>query len=168
VGWVTYHNISFGGAEPPPVRQLVLTIPPTHSPNTKVPWIHCVGLLPPTAVLAAYDETDALLFLSAAESYGLPLVEAMWIGLPIVCPDLPYARALCGNEAIYFESDDINSLHRSLSELHARLARGWWPDWSSRLSAIPSDWSEVAEQMLRILFRDGQEATAASETGKPE
>ena len=35
---------------------------------------------------------DALLFLSTDESYGFPLIEAMFVGLPIICPDLPYAR----------------------------------------------------------------------------
>jgi len=150
-----------------PVTQLILTIPPAANPNAKVPWIHCVGLLPPAAVVAAYSEADALLFLSIAESYGLPLVEAMWIGLPVVCPDLPYARALCGSEAIYFDPDDINSLHKALTELHERLGRGWWPDWTDHLTAIPPDWNAVAKVMLEILFRGSGDATLAREERAP-
>lgn len=151
-----------------PVTQLTLTIPPASSPNATVPWIHCVGLLPPAAVVAVYSKADALLFLSIAESYGLPLVEAMWIGLPVVCPDLPYARALCGSEAIYFNPDRIDSLHAALTELRARLGRGWWPDWADRLNAIPRDWDAVAEAMLKILFRSGgEDAATASEVGAP-
>ena len=30
-----------------------------------------------------------LCYLSKEESFGFPLIEAMYLGLPIVCPDLP-------------------------------------------------------------------------------
>ena len=140
-----------------PVERLTLTVPVSANPNPAVPWIRCVGPLEPQAVLDAYREADGLLFLSNAESYGLPLVEAMWAGLPIVCPDLPYARSMCGPQALYFEADDIDSLRRALDELRARLRHGWWPDWSDRLATIPPHWDSVAQAMLRILF----DATAA-------
>ena len=73
----------------------------------------------------------------------------MWIGLPIICPDLPYARALCGEQAIYFEPHNVNSLHAAIEELNKRRNLGWWPDWSSILDKIPRDWQEVADAMLQ-------------------
>jgi glycosyltransferase involved in cell wall biosynthesis len=108
-------------------------------------------------MVQAYSETDALVYLSAAESYGLPLVEAMHVGLPIVAPDLPYARAVCGGEAIYFAADRIGSLRQALELLQRRLADGWWPDWSDRLAHIPSSWSAVAHAFVR----SAKTATAA-------
>jgi hypothetical protein len=135
-----------------PIERLVLTIPPAMHPAPQTTCVRCVGLLAPRDVLAAYAEADALLFLSIAESYGLPLLEAMWIGLPIVCPDLPYARTLCGDQAFYFDATDTGSLLYALQALHARLSAGWWPDWSERLSRIPPDWDAVAAAMLRVLF----------------
>jgi glycosyltransferase involved in cell wall biosynthesis len=135
-----------------PVERLALTVPPDANPAPQLRWIHCVGALAPDAMLAAYRDADALLFLSNAESYGLPLVEAMWVGLPIVCPDLPYARSLCGDEALYFRADDPHALHAAVNALHARLAGGWWPDWSGRLDAIPDSWNAVANAMVDILF----------------
>jgi glycosyltransferase involved in cell wall biosynthesis len=101
-------------------------------------------------MLNLYRDVDGLLFLSKAESYGFPLVEAMWIGLPIICPDLPYARTLCGNEAIYFDPKDVESLQRSVLDLRSRLTNGWWPDWSEQLRSIPKNWEEVAIKMARI------------------
>jgi hypothetical protein len=135
-----------------PLNKLTLTISPAMHPNPRVRWIECVGLLPADEVIKAYRDTDALLFLSVAESYGLPLVEAMWIGLPIICPDLPYARELCGEGAIYFDPDHIQTLQAAVAELRARLSQGWWPDWSSRLASMPGDWKEVAQAMLQVLF----------------
>ena len=74
----------------------------------------------------------------------------MWIGLPIICPDLPYARALCGEHAIYFDPNDAASLKSAVVALIKRRDSGWWPDWSTNLEKIPRDWDEVADAMLRL------------------
>ncbi|MEC5159793.1 MULTISPECIES: glycosyltransferase [unclassified Janthinobacterium] len=133
-----------------PVAEVVLTIPQSLHPNPALSWLRCVDRLEPDQVIAAYGACDALLFMSLTESFGFPLVEAMWIGLPVVCPDLPYARAQCGDQALYFDVADAASLGRALAELHSRLADGWWPDWSERLRTIPRDWAEVGEAMLSL------------------
>ena len=144
-----------------PVESLLLTVAPEANPNAGLDWIRCVGVLSPEAMLAAYADVDALLFLSIAESYGFPLVEAMWIGLPIVCPDLPYARSLCGDQALYFDPTCIQSLQRALADLQQRLLAGWWPDWSARRIGLPRDWDAVAAAMLVTVFAPTGEAAAA-------
>jgi glycosyltransferase involved in cell wall biosynthesis len=133
-----------------PVAEIALTIPADKNPNPAVPWIKCVDQLDSAAMIAYYQRVDGLLFLSRAESLGFPLVEAMWVGLPIVCPDLPYARALCGDGAIYFDPNSVGSLHEAVSELRDRLDAGWWPDWSEKLAARPRSWDEVASTMLEL------------------
>ena len=67
-----------------PVSELLLTIPESLNSNPAVSWLHCVDRLAPDNVIKAYQTADALLFLSLSESFGFPLVEAMWIGLPII------------------------------------------------------------------------------------
>jgi hypothetical protein len=143
---------SISGAEAAdwPVRRLLLTIPPSQSPNPAVEWIDCVGVLDPRGMLGAYASSDGLLYLSRTESYGLPLVEAMHVGLPVVCPDLAYARTLCGETAIYFDPDRAESLRAAVTELSARLRSGWWPDWSDRLDRLPKTWSEVANAFVAV------------------
>lgn len=133
------------------VDKLVLTVAPSANPNPGLRFLRCVGRLSSAEVIAAYAQSDALLFLSQSESYGFPLVEAMTIGLPIVCPDLPYARDLCGPGAIYFSPDDADSLKAALAELQGRLRAGWWPHWTAQLQVIPQNWDIVAEQMADLL-----------------
>jgi glycosyltransferase involved in cell wall biosynthesis len=101
-------------------------------------------------MIDAYSKIDAVLFLSKTESYGFPLVEAMFVGLPIVCPDLPYAHTLCGDQAIYFDPDQPDSLREALFRLHSFLEEGWWPDWRERMSRIPKDWQTVARRFLEV------------------
>ena len=144
-------NIPAAEAEKWPIERLRLTIPKAAHPNPDLPWIECVGTLSPEGMLKAYSATDGLVFLSEAESYGLPLVEAIHIGLPIIAPDLPYARALCGAEAIYFNPTNVESLKQAVDELARRLSENWWPDWSEARARLPGEWQAVATAFLRAM-----------------
>ncbi len=143
-------QISPGSADRWPVKNFTLTIPPNQTPAPAIAWVKCRGFLSPSQMIETYDQTDGLIFLSTDESFGFPLIEAMFVGIPIVCPDLPYARSLCGNEAIYFDPGSIDSLEVAVNELHRRLSRGWWPDWSRQVDPLPRDWETVARLMLDI------------------
>ncbi len=133
-----------------PVEELILTLSKTIHPAPQLSWVQCVGHLSPEQMIEAYSKVDALLFLSKEESYGFPLLEAMFIGLPIVCPDLPYAHALCGENAIYFDPDSSESLLGALRRLETRFQQSWWPNWEDRLMKIPKDWETVARRMLSV------------------
>jgi len=136
-----------------PIETLKITLSIDSHPAPEVSWIKCVGFLSALEMIQAYGEADGLLFLSTDESYGFPLVEAMFMGLPIICPDLPYAHALCSDGAIYFDPLSIESLRMAIVTLHARLSAGWWPDWSAALNAIPKDWDVVADAMIDVACR---------------
>jgi glycosyltransferase involved in cell wall biosynthesis len=138
-----------------PVERLTLTLAPDRSPAPAVSWVECSGFLQPARMIDLYRHTDALLFMSTDESYGFPLIEAMFVGLPIVCPDLPYARTLCGDGAIYFDPRSIDALKAAVSTLQSRLRGGWWPDWTLQLASIPRDWESVARAMLDIALGKG-------------
>jgi hypothetical protein len=148
-----FNSVTTEDARTWPVGRLTLTIPSNRNPNPSLTWLECVDVLPPDGVLALYVVADALVYLSLAESYGFPLVEAMWVGIPIVCADRPYARALCGGEAIYFDPENAQSLKEAISELRARLDAGWWPSWADRLKLVPSSWDEVASSIAEIALR---------------
>jgi len=134
------------------IDKLILTVPPSKL-TAEVRTVQAVGRLLSEDMRKQYALADALVFPSLAESYGLPLIEAMWLGLPILCADLPYARDLCGEEAIYFSPHDPVSLARAVTELSERLVRGWWPDWQSRIQQLPTSWDEVAKRMCIIVHR---------------
>jgi glycosyltransferase involved in cell wall biosynthesis len=134
------------------VASLTVTIAARHSPLRDVPWVIHAGTVPPQQMVKLYSDADAVLFVSDAESYGFPLIEAMWLGLPLVCPDLPYARTLCGEQAIYFERGNPESLAKAISVLKDRLISGWRPDWGAQLAVLPADWDHVAREMVALLL----------------
>lgn len=115
------------------------------------------GRLSQRRCLEVYVESDALFFPSLLESYGLPLVEAMSLGMPVICSDLPYARWVCEDEAVYFDPNLADSALNAICEVRERLSAGWRPDWEKAMSKFPSSWNDVASELLRL--RDSYHVT---------
>lgn len=75
--------------------------------------IENLGILPHTQVLAAYRQAGALIFPSYAESFGIPLLEAVDAGLPILAPELDYVRDVC-EPTITFDPQSERSIARAV------------------------------------------------------
>lgn len=57
-----------------------------------------LGHLPHDQLLLQYCQSQALVFPSISESFGLPLIEARQVGLPIVASELDFVRDVCEPE----------------------------------------------------------------------
>lgn len=57
--------------------------------------VHNLGTMDRDSVFALYARSKALIFPSTAESFGLPLVEAAHVGLPVLAPEADYVRDVC-------------------------------------------------------------------------
>jgi mannosylglucosylglycerate synthase len=71
----------------------------------------------PDAVIADFYRLADLLFMpSREEGFGIPMLEAGLLGLPIFCADIAPLREIAGNLATYFSPDiDPSALARSLA-----------------------------------------------------
>lgn len=75
--------------------------------------IHNLGHLPREQVLELYAQARALIFPSTSESFGLPLVEAQHLGLPILAPERDYVRDVCVPTQT-FDPDSPTSIARAV------------------------------------------------------
>jgi len=75
-------NPHFGG----PVEKRV------HAVALRRPGLRYHGSLPDSDVAALAEQCVAAVFPSQAEGNGLPVIEALWGGLPCVCSDIPALR----------------------------------------------------------------------------
>jgi glycosyltransferase involved in cell wall biosynthesis len=71
-----------------------------------------------TAELAAvYRRAALVLQTSEAEGFGLPVVEALACGVPVVASDLPVLREVGGEAAVFCPVGDVEGWRRTLARL---------------------------------------------------
>lgn len=75
--------------------------------------VHNLGQMPHEQVIELYRRTRALIFPSLGESFGLPLIEAQQLGVPIVASELDYVRDVC-EPAQTFDPRSAQSIARAV------------------------------------------------------
>ena len=69
-------------------------------------YIISVGNIENSKINQILKKSDVFIFPSSAESFGMPLIEAMNAGVPILASDLEFAHNVCEDAAIYFKYDN--------------------------------------------------------------
>lgn len=102
------------------------------------------GAVPDEDLAAIYSGARALVFPSADEGFGLPAIEALACGTPVVACELPALREVVGERATFVGADDLAGLV-SAGERAARPAPEP-PPWTWQ-DAASATW-EVYERAL--------------------
>ncbi len=91
----------------------------------------------------------ALVSLSRAEGYGLPLVEAMALGTPVIASDIPIFREVGGDAASYVDPDSAAEFSAAAQKLRDA---DHWQDVSRRSVARAAEfsWDESARQLIEV------------------
>jgi len=66
---------------------------------------------------ALYSNASAFVMPSHYEGFGMPLLEAMQYGIPVVCSDIGVFHEVAGPAAAYFDKDDTNSIASVLKDV---------------------------------------------------
>jgi glycosyltransferase involved in cell wall biosynthesis len=86
------------------------------------------GLVDDATLAELYAGARAFCLPSRQEGFGIPLVEAMQRGVPIVASDLPAVREVAGDAGVLVPAGDVTAFARAMESvcaddsLHARLA----------------------------------------------
>lgn len=134
--------------------EFVLTIAPSDGPGARrllrnirtrglAGVIRNIGPQSLEGLKALHESCDCALSLSRLESSSGSFVDAMRFGLPIIAPDMDFARASCGEAAVY--------------------ARDWRPEsFMEALNAVRRD-----REMANRLIEHGRERLRQMEASRP-
>jgi glycosyltransferase involved in cell wall biosynthesis len=84
--------------------------------------------LSPAEVVREYRDSDLLLFASTYEGFGLPVVEAQAIGLPVITSNMAPMTEVAGDAALFVDPYDEKEIRAALEEMMGS------PDLPRRLS----------------------------------
>jgi glycosyltransferase involved in cell wall biosynthesis len=128
---------------------------------------------------ALYANATALVFPSSYEGFGLPPLEAMALGCPVVCSRAASLPEVCGDAALYFDPQDDRALadamvrvthHESVREglVHRgrqRLELYSWRKAAEAYWSAMADWLGTARVNERTSLRARPTASAAANVG---
>jgi glycosyltransferase involved in cell wall biosynthesis len=99
-----------------------------------------------SSIAALLKGSQGLLFPSHAEGFGLPLVEAAALGVPILCNDLEVIREILGDIPVYAKVSDSYLWKDKVNELASAD-----PQSRERGHFIPSNWSDHFKVVLNLI-----------------
>lgn len=102
--------------------------------------VHNLGQMPHEQVIGLYRRTRALIFPSLGESFGLPLIEAQQLGVPIVASELDYVRDVC-EPAQTFDPRSAQSIARAVKRFLQQ------PELPLHLHSPAEFWTLLTEKM---------------------
>lgn len=127
-------------------------------------WLLTYGYLDNAHVATLYRRALYVVLPSIYEGFGLPAVEAMSAGVPLVLSDLPVLREIAGEAALYVPPSDVDAWAetcRALAcdgERRAELTalgrlRSQRYDWRRTAATTAAVWHEVAGRRVPMVAR---------------
>jgi len=115
--------------------------------------IRLLGRISDNDLARAMDEALCFLFPSRIEGFGLPAIEAMIRGCPVVASHSPCLPEICGDGALYASPDDPESWMAQIARLHDDPTFRRSMIASGRSRATRYSWRAVAERYLRLMAK---------------
>jgi glycosyltransferase involved in cell wall biosynthesis len=118
-----------------------------HVPNNVV----LLGRISDDDFAHALGHALAFLFPSRIEGFGLPAIEAMAIGCPVVASTSPCLPEICGDGALFADPDDPDAWVRIIEKLKVDGSLRQHMIKKGRARAATYSWRMIAEHYLKLM-----------------
>ncbi len=109
-----------------------------------------VGQIDETDLAAIYQSAQVLLMPSYSEGFGLPVVEAMASGCPVICSDRGSLPEVAGEAAIYVDPDNIEQIVQALVKVFAENEFRYKLVKSGKKQARKFSWEKTARETFAV------------------
>jgi len=123
--------------------------------------VRLAGFISDGELRALYEHALALVFPSFYEGFGLPPLEAMTCGCPVVISEQPALLEVCGDAALHCHSADVDQIARYMRDLHSDAALRSRLSTAGRTRAQRFTWAATARALLGYCERVQNQAGAA-------
>jgi len=111
--------------------------------------VHVLGNLSDEEVSALYQKASALVFPSFSEGFGLPGLEAMSSGCPVVASSIPVFHEIYGKAAVFIDPSSSASIKDALLSLKNASFRDSMILAGTKQASLFS-WKNTAKQTLKV------------------
>jgi len=108
--------------------------------------VHSLGMIPEENLPSLYRGAYTLVMPSKYEGFGLPLVEAMACGTPVLASDRTAIPEVCGEAALYFDPENLESMVGALDRLNDEALLSHLKSVGIQRAAA-FRWDEVAQRV---------------------
>jgi glycosyltransferase involved in cell wall biosynthesis len=136
-----------------------------HTAVQKSPFardIHRLGFVPEADLPMWYRAADVFVYPSLFEGFGLPPVEAMACGCPVISSTRGALGEVVGDAAATVDPEQVNSLQRQMARLAADVSLREHLSATGLARASSFDWSSTAAATLEVYARLAMGADKAS------
>lgn len=108
------------------------------------------GFIPDADLPQWYRAAQALVYPSLHEGFGLPVLEAMACGTPVVCSNIPSLREVAGDSAVRVDPHDVDALAAGIALVMEQPALGAELSQRGPSRAARFSWQRTARETLHV------------------
>jgi glycosyltransferase involved in cell wall biosynthesis len=117
--------------------------------------IHYLGRVTDEELVQLYNQAVCFIFPSLYEGFGLPPIEAMSCGCPVLVSDIPVLREVCGDAATYFDPYNPYDIRKVIRQF-LDTSQGDRNDVTSRHHTrsnplVTFSWEKSAKTLINLL-----------------
>lgn len=113
-------------------------------------YFYLPGYIPSSDMPLLYRAASIFVYPSLLESFGLPVLEAMASGVPVITSDVPALREVGGSAAVFINPESVGNISGAIAQLLSNEAKLLPIKTAGLERASQFSWRSSAEQLIRL------------------